>query len=462
MKRSLAAEHLTPQKIMEITGGRYIGAVTSRDVHVQGAARDNREVRPGNLFVCIKGAHADGHSFANSAYMSGAACCLAERDIEDAQGPYVLVGSTLEAIKKIGGYYRSLYDIPVIGVTGSIGKTTVKELIAATLGAKIKVHKTLENMNNELGVPLSLLAIDESHEAAVIEMGVSDFGEMSVLAEMVRPDILVMTKIGYSHLEQFVDLEGVLRAKSEVFSYMDPGGAAVLNGDDDLLRPFHPGMRKILFGLGGHNDYCAVNIHAKGMEAVFCDIVYNSGCVPVKIPAYGSHLALLASAAAAVGHTLGLSNEEIIRGLSSYTPVSGRARVINTGYITVIDDCYNANPNSVRAALESLSELSGRRVAILGDMFELGAISDEKHHEIGVLAAQSGIDSIICCGDKAKLIFDGYMSSGSDYAKFYPCKADLLPALRGFIHRGDVVLVKASHGMMFDELVESLIAISVE
>jgi len=447
---------LTPQIIAGITGGVYIGGESGLGVRVAGAVRDNRDVEPGNLFVCIQGGHVDGHSFANSALELGAACCLAERVIPDAKGPYVLVGSTLDAIKSLGAYYRRLFDIPVIGITGSVGKTTVKELIAAVLGTKLHVLKTPMNLNNELGVPLTLLSLNEQHEAAVIEMGISEFGEMGRLARMVKPDIFVVTKIGYSHTDELGDLNGVLQAKSEAFAYMDPGGVAVLNGDDELIWGYDPGMRKITFGFDERNDFRAENVLMEGTGAVVCDITCNEESFPVRIPAYGSHLASLAPAAAIVGQLLGLNNDEIKQGLLSYVPVGGRANATDTGTITLIDDCYNANPHSVKAALTSLSALPGRRVAILGDMLGLGEQSGKLHCEIGVFAASISIDSFICCGENAALIYDSYRSAGGGPAYYYPAKAELIAALPGLIKKGDFVLVKASHYIRFEEILPYL------
>jgi len=449
-------KHLTPQIIADITGGTYIGGESARNIRVAGAARDNRDVKPGNLFVCISGARADGHSFANAAFEAGAACCLAERPIPDAKGPYVLVGSTLASIKTVAAYHRSLFGIPVIGITGSVGKTTTKELVAAALSSKYEVLKTTGNLNNELGVPLTLMSLDKRHDAAVIEMGISDFGEMSRLAEMVHPDIFVITSIGYSHLLELGDLNGVLRAKTEAFAYMKPGGVAVLSGDDEMLSRYDPGMRKLTFGCGNRNDFYSENVRQEGADALFFDIVSGTGRFPVKIPAYGSHLPSLAPAAAAIGRLLGLRDGEISRGLLAYSPVGGRASVTSAGGITIVDDCYNANPNSVKAALASLQTLPGRRVAILGDMINLGAESEELHREIGVLAAQSGLGSLICCGKEASFIHDGYMSRGGVGASCYLAKADLIPELSGHIKKGDAVLVKASRGMHFEEIVGAL------
>ena len=448
--------HLTPQIIAGITGGEYIGDGLGRDARITGAVRDNREAKHGNLFVCIRGARVDGHSFANAAFDSGAVCCLAEQRIPNAKGPYVLVGSTLEAIKAIGGYYRSLFKRPVVGVTGSVGKTTAKELIAAALGTKLRVHKTTDNLNNELGVPLTLLSLDERHDVGVIEMGISTFGEMGRLAEMVRPDILVITRIGYSHLEDLGDLNGVLRAKTEVFAYMASDGIAVMNGDDELLRDFDSGMRKLTFGLEKHNDIRAENIRAEGTDFVMCDVVSDVGRFPVKIPAYGSHIAQLALPGVIIGRLLGLTDAEIGRGLLGYAPVGGRSNVAGAGFITLIDDCYNANPNSVEAALTSLSALDGRRVAILGDMLGLGAQTDKLHEDVGAFAARGYVDALVCCGDKACLIYDGYIAAGGKEARYFPEKAGLIEALPRLIKKGDAVLVKASRGMEFEEFIPVL------
>ena len=449
-------EYLTPQKVAEVTGGEFIGSEGARNARIAGAVRDNREVKPGNLFVCIRGERADGHDFAASAYEAGAACCLAERVLPGANGPYVLVKSSLDAIKAVGKYHRSRFNIPVIGITGSVGKTTAKEMTAAALGAKFRVLKTQGNLNNELGVPLTLLALDSEHEAAVVEMGVSDFGEMSRLADMVRPDICIITKIGYSHLETLGGLEGVLRAKSEVFAYMKPGGLAIMNGDDELLRGYDPGLRKTTFGVGPHNDFCAKSIVAQGTEALAFDICSGSGSFSVRIPAYGNHLALAALAATAAAKQLGMSDGEICGGLLSYKPVDGRANPLETGAITIIDDCYNANPNSVSSALASLSALAGRRVAILGDMLDLGGQSELLHREIGTLAAQGGVDSLICCGDKAAHIYEAFVSAGGGDAWRFPAKSELIAALPELIKKGDAVLIKASHGMKFEELLPYL------
>jgi len=443
---------LTPWKIAEVTGGRFVGLQEQCDADVLGAVRDNRDVLPGNLFICIKGARVDGHDFANDAFDRGAACCLAEREIEGAKGPYVLVESTLDSLRVLAAYYRSLFDIPVIGITGSVGKTSVKELIAAVLSAKFNVHKTNMNLNNDIGVPLTLLSLTENHEVAVVEMGISDFGDMARLAIMARPDIFVMTKIGYAHIDMLGDLQGVLKAKTEAFPYMKPKGIAVMNGDDELLLNFDAGRKTYTFGLMEHNDYRAENVLTHGVDSTALDMVSAKGSFDVVIPAYGSHLSALAPAAAAVADLLGLSCDEVRRGFAAYSSVDGRAKVTSHSGITLIDDCYNANPNSVKAALISLASLPGRRVAVLGDMLSLGEHSEKMHLDVGAFAAQCGIDLLVCQGEQAAFFCEGYKSSGGASAEFFENFEKLLECLPNMIKKGDAVLVKASRGMHFERL----------
>ena len=454
----MGKRELTIDMIESVTGGRLVGDSALKSRVVRGAVRDNRDVAEGNLFVCFRGERVDGHDFANRAFDAGAACCLAEREIPDAAGPYILVKSTAEALKRLGGYYRSLFDIPVIGVTGSVGKTTAKEMICAVLSARLNVLKTPENLNNEIGVPLTLLSLEDSHEAAVIEMGISEFGEMRRLAEMVRPDICLITKIGHCHLEALGDLEGVLRAKSEVFELMSADATAIVNGDDELLRAADLKIKKLTFGTQPGNDYRAMNIVSASKSSVSCDLVFPDAKISAEIPAYGSHLVYAALPAAVIARLLGLSFDEIRSGIAAFSPVGSRSRIIETGQITIIDDCYNANPNSVKASILSLSGLKGRRVAILGDMKELGWQADTLHREVGVCVAESGIDCLICCGAKAEYIFKGLKSTGSEIEAYhFPLKDALLSTLHTIVRPGDSVLVKASHSMNFDDITETLV-----
>jgi len=443
---------LTPQIIANITDGTYIGENKDRDIPVKGAVRDNRDVKKGNLFICIRGARVDGHSFADIAFEAGAACCLTEQDLPDAKGPYVKVGSTLKAIRVLSEYYRSLFKIPVIGITGSVGKTSAKELIAAVLSSKFNVLKTEMNLNNEIGVPLTLLALTDEHEVAVIEMGIRDFGDMDILAQMVRPDIFVMTKIGYSHIKELGDLQGVLRAKTEAFAYMKPDGIAVMNGDDELLLTYETKIEKLTYGLQKHNDVRAINIISESIDLLKFDIADNKGQFSVNLPAYGTHLATLAPGAVIIGRLLGMTDDEICRGFLSYAPVEGRSNIREINNMTLIDDCYNANPNSVKAAITSMSSLPGRHVAILGDMLNLGEHSKQMHYDTGVFAAQNNVDCLLCHGNESIDLYKGFIDSCNKEAHYYPLMDDLIEKIPAGIKKGDVILVKASRGMQFEKL----------
>ncbi len=445
---------LTPEDIARVTGGKYFGDEAFFRAPISRVIRDNREAVSGALFVCIPGARVDGHDFAARAHEAGCICSLASRPLPDGAGPYVLVDDTLKALRSVAAYYRSLIKTPVVSVIGSVGKTSAKEMTAAVLGQKYRVHKTPENLNNDIGVPLSLLGIGEEHEAAVIEMGISDFGEMSVLAEMVRPDVCIFTNVGYCHLERLGDLDGVLRAKSEVFKFMRPDALAAVNGDDERLRALDTGTRKKTFGYSGC-DYTAENIETDGFERVSCDICALNSRFHVEIPAFGSHFVLAALAAAAVGSELGLTNDEIARGIAAFKSTGARADVIKTGHINIINDCYNANPNSVSAALRSLSSVSGRRVAILGDMLELGEGSARLHRYVGELAKKYGIDTLLCCGPESRETCAGFGAGGVHFEE----KSALLAALPKLVKSGDTALVKASHGMHFEDVTEALKAL---
>ena len=452
----MGMKKLTLSEIALSCGGKYVGSDDMATAAVTSVVRDSRQVKEGSLFLCIKGAAADGHDYAASAYENGAVCCLAQRPL-DTDKPYILVDSVLDSVRYIAKYYRSKLDIPFVGIVGSVGKTTAKEMTAAVLSRKYSVLKTPENLNNELGVPLTVLSIGTEHTAAVIEMGISDFGEMSRLAEIVRPDICVITTIGYCHLENLGDLNGVMRAKGEVFDYMSDDSLAVMNGDDDILRAYDTKMKKVTYGLKPDNDFVGSNIKNLGFDGVSCDISSDRGTFPALIHAFGSHVVSAALAAAAVGTALGMENGDIALGIGDYATVGGRASVINTGCLTVIDDCYNANPNSVKAALTSLSVIGGRRIAVLGDMLELGSSSSQLHYDVGKFASDIGVDLLIACGDQGKFIYDGFISGASEgYARYFEKKEDFLSLIDELISAGDTVLVKASHGMHFEEIVDRL------
>ncbi|MCF0120113.1 MAG: UDP-N-acetylmuramoyl-tripeptide--D-alanyl-D-alanine ligase, partial [Oscillospiraceae bacterium] len=252
-------------------------------------------------------------------------------------------------------------------------------------------------------------------------------------------------------------ISGVLKAKSEVFEYMSESGLAVVNGDDEMLRAFAPKTRKLMFGYGKHNDIIAENVNNLGADGIDCNIVSEAGSFSVHVPGYGRHLILSVLPAVLIGRHFGMADEKIIEGIGAYKAIDGRSNMIDTGYIRIIDDCYNANPHSMTSAILSLAGLEGRHVAILGDMKELGRLSQELHREIGEFAGKNGVDSLICCGDLANFIYKGLIASGSEIEAWqFPMMDSLLSVLPSLIHEGDTVLVKASHSMDFGQITEAL------
>lgn len=422
------------------------------DLTITSIVTDSRKAGEGSLFAAIKGARVDGHRFVPAVAEQGAVCVLCEEK-PDVDINYIRVDSTLVALKGIAEYYRSLFTIPFIGITGSVGKTSTKEFISAVLAQKYNVHKTGGNFNNELGVPITLFGLEEEHEVAVIEMGISGFGEMTRLSKMVKPDISVITNIGYCHLENLGDRDGVLRAKTEMFRYLKKDGVIILCHDDDKLRTVtdYHGIRPIFYGTG-NDEYRAENITEKGLDGIGCTLWHGDTRIDVTIPTMGRHNVLNALCAMAVGTQLGLSADEIKRGLESFENVGSRNHIIKTDTLTIIDDCYNANPTSTKAGLDTLSKLSGRRIAILGDMKELGKDELDLHREVGAYAKEVGIDMLVAVGPLSEATAEGF-GEGAYYAATVERCID---RIKRYLQPGDTILVKASHSMRFERIVEAL------
>lgn len=437
---------MTVQRAAQAVGGQLHGGCGERPV--LGAVRDNREVQPGLMFCALPGARFDGHDFIAAALESGAPCCLAQRVPDGVSGPVITVPDVAKAMARLAEYCRSLVRVPVVGITGSSGKTTAKEMCARVLSRRFNTLKTEKNFNNELGVPLTIFRIMPETEAAVVELGISGFGEMSRLGAMARPDIAVYTLIGRCHLEALGDRRGVLRAKTELLDYMPDDGLVVVNGDDDLLSGLVCRQRKLSFGLGAGCDVRAEDYRCLGAAGSEFTIAGGGRRIETRVSAYGRHMVYAALSAAAVGIELGVPDADIARGIADYEPVGRRASVIEAGGIRIIDDCYNANPDSTQMAIRSASDLGGRLVCILGDMLELGERSEEFHAETGRAALDAGA-LLLTTGERAAAMGGEHFGS----------KAELIAALPGLIRPGDSVLVKASHSMAFEEITEALRAL---
>lgn len=452
-------KNLTLAHIAEACHGTYVGTEEKKNQEVSSIFTDSRKAEEGGLFVPIKGARADAHDFIEDVMEKGALVTLSEKELGEKPYPYILVKSSLRAVKDIAEYYLEQLAIPVVGITGSVGKTSTKEMIAAVLSQKYCTLKTQGNFNNELGLPLTVFRLRDEHEMAVLEMGISDFGEMHRLAKIARPDTCVITNIGLCHLEFLKSRDGILKAKTEIFDFLKPEGHVILNGDDDKLVTVDEvkGIKPVFFGIENHSGIWADAIKPEGLKGISCCIHTEKGSFSVLIPIPGHHMVYNALAGTAVGLTYGLSLEEIKAGIESLQPVSGRFHIIETGKYTVVDDCYNANPVSMKASLDVLTDAMGRKVAILGDMGELGENEVEMHREVGVYAASRNLDLLICVGELSQ-----YMAEAAKHAApaktilHFATKEEMLKELPKILQEGDTVLVKASHFMGFEDVVKEL------
>ena len=426
---------------------------------VTAVCTDSRKITPGCLFLPWVGEKFDGHDFIDAALDAGAAGCLCAKLPQDIRPDkfYIKVADTRLALRALASAYRDKFDIPVVQITGSVGKTTTKEMIASVLGAGFRVLKTEGNFNNDIGTPLTLLNLTDEHEAAVIETGMNHFGEIEYLGAMVRPDVAVISNIGDAHIEFLGSREGILKAKCEIFAHLKEGGVAVLNGDDSLLDTVEVPFKTVRCGQGEDSQVRVTEITDLGVDGITCTVVTEKDTYALTIPAPGEHMVYSASIAVAVGEVLGLGHDEIVRGVAAYEPTGSRMRVVRLpeGRI-ILDDCYNANPQSVTAALEVLAKTAcDRQVAVLGDMGELGELTSQAHYNMGALAAMLGIDHVVAIGEKAARIADGTALGGGEVLHF-AAKEEAMDTLAELLEPNTVMLVKASHSMQFGTLVRWL------
>lgn len=453
-------KNMTLARIAEVTNGKLVlkpGCEAAQNQEIAGAVNDNRKVEKDFLFIPMVGARVDGHDFIEDAFSKGALATLSERELDNPSGPYIQVQDTKIALKQIATAYRMELNIPVVGVIGSVGKTSTKEMITSVLETKFSVLKTEGNFNNEIGLPLTICRIRDNHQVAVVEMGISDFGEMHRLGDIAKPDIVVMTNIGQCHLEFLKSRDGILQAKTEVFEHMPKHGLVILNGDDDkLINADTLGLRKIFYGLNGQ-QINATDVKPNGLTGTDATLNMGDEHIDVTIPLPGSHNVMNGLAAAAVGKELGLTIQEIAKGLSKAETIAGRNNIITIRDINIIDDCYNANPVSMKASIEVLGKATGRTIAVLGDMGELGQDERELHYEIGQALEDNHIGYVFTVGDLSEEINKSLSQKNSScmahhYTDVDLMLEDLLPIIRG----GDTILVKASHFMNFTKVVEAL------
>ncbi len=443
----------TVKQLCAAVGGTLLqesGAVVTE------VSTDSRSIPAGALFVPLVGERFDGHDYLDAALESGAAGCLTARKPASLLPDkfYIQVSDTLEALKALAAWYRAKFDIPMVQVTGSAGKTTTKEMIAAVLSQRFSTLKTQANFNNAIGTPMTLLNLGPAHQAAVIETGMNHFGEIRYLGEMVRPTVAVITNVGDAHIENLGGTrQGILQAKCEIFENLQPSGLAVLNGDDELLSGLALPFETVLCG---RHERCGVritNVAEHGIEGVTCTVTTSRDVYEISIPSPGAYMIYPAAMAIAIGEHLGLTKAELLSGIAAYRPVGSRMHLVRCGSgRIIIDDCYNANPQAMAEALRILAQTEHpRRMAVLGDMGELGDLTEQAHRDMGDLTRTLGLDTVVAVGPKAKAIQDA-----NPDALWFPTVAEALSAIRAAFTAGTAVLVKASHAMHFTDIVKDL------
>lgn len=440
-------------EIAAMAGGRLWG----RDAEVRGICIDSRKVEPGHLFVAIKGPRFDGHDFILQAFSAGAAGAIADEawaeSADMGQAGLVAVADTLQALHSFAASYRSRFDVKMIAITGTNGKTTTKEMIAQAAGGSFNILKNQGNLNNQYGLPLSLAGLEPAHQVAVMELGTSGFGEIATLGRMAKPDIGIITNVAEGHTQFLGDVRGVARAKSELLECLPPGGTAILNADCEVLmeQAGRTEARVVTFGIDRPAE-----VRAEAVRSLPEGISFKVDGTEFKLRLAGRHNAHNALAAIAACDRLGISRLEASRRLFELRPVPMRQEIMNLGRCTLINDAYNANPESMRAALETLGASAGpgRKVAVLADMLELGEVAAARHRKVGELAGRTA-EIVVAIGPLAAYINEGAVSVGAESRHFDtngPAIDYLLDALRS----GDTVLVKGSRGMRLEEVVEAI------
>lgn len=448
---------MIPLRLKEIAAA--LGCVCSEDKEVLSICTDSRKITKGCLFIALVGERFDGHDFVAAAFEQGAAAAVCSKPVE-ASGEILSVENTGAAFLQLAAYYRSLFSIPVVGITGSVGKTTTKEMVYAVLSEKYNTLKNEGNLNNEIGLPTTVFRLDTDCEAAILEMGMSAFGEILRLTRVAQPSVGIISKIGVSHIEHLGSREGILKAKLEILDGLKPGAPLIVNGDDDLLSTVELSDRRVVrFGIeNDENDYLAKDIE-QGEQSTTFTVVFGDKVQTVTIPTVGRHNVYNALSAFAAGMELGVTPQQAADGLGNYVTSGMRQRVRDFGGITLIEDCYNASPDSVRAAVEVLVSGSGKTKALVfGDMLELGAISEAAHRDAGVLAAQKGVDRLYTYGPMAALAAEAARENGIAYAESFDDKAALAAKLKEDLTAGDAVLFKASRGMKLEEAIAAFTA----
>ena len=432
--------------ILKICNGTLLSG--NEDTQCINFVKDSRLVEPNDIYVGIKGEKFNGNNFYKEAFNKGASACILDKDtvINDKMGTIILVDDTIKAIQKLARYKRSLYDIPVIAITGSVGKTSVKDIVYRVVNSQYKTLCTSGNMNNHIGVPLTILGLKD-HEALIVEMGMNHLGEISVLSKIAKPTIGIITNVGTAHIGNLGSRENILKAKMEITDGME-NGMLIVNNDNDLLHTVSY-SNLVTIGIDNDSDYMASNIK----DNIFSSDFYINGDY-VSIPVGSKAFVYNSLFAYAVGKKLNIKDSKIINALNTFKLNPHRLELIKCNDYTIIDDTYNASLDSVNNALDMLSKVNGRKVFIFGDILELDEYAKKIHEEIGKSVLNTGINILICVGNNAKETYNTVCKNISAY--HFDNNNDMKKVLKSIIHNGDTILVKGSHGMNLIEIVEYL------
>ncbi|SCX88827.1 UDP-N-acetylmuramoyl-tripeptide--D-alanyl-D-alanine ligase [Alkaliphilus peptidifermentans] len=455
---------LTYEEICRGCNGHIISKGASTSAY--GVSTDTRTIQKGMLFVPLMGENFDGHTFIEEAKIKGATGAIIEKNrslnLSVLDSMYLIeVEDTLEALSRLSKFYRNMFNIPFVGVTGSTGKTSTKDMISAVLSSHFSVLKNIGNFNNHIGLPLTLFNLEKHNQVAVLEMGMSAFGEISMLAEIVRPKIGVITNIGMSHIEHLGSKENIMKAKMEIAEHMTEDNYLIINGDDEYLKKLK-GQKtpytKIFYGIGQDNDLYPSSISENEDGGYSISITINDREATFNIKQYGLHNVYNGLVAIWIGNYFGLSPDKIQQAFDFYSPSKMRMEILELHNFKVINDTYNASPDSMKAAIDVLKHIKGKRkIAVLGNMLEMGAFSEEGHRLVGSYLVKAGVDGLIAVGDEARWIAMevNYINSSINTIIVDDNKQACIK-LNEMLENDDVILIKGSRGMQMEEIVNFL------
>lgn len=450
--------NITVKDIIRATGGRLLCG--DENIEITDICINSKEAKPGDLFVPIIGEKVDAHKFIENALELCSATLTSEHsEIVIADKPYIQVKDTVKALQDIGVYIRNKFDIPIIGITGSVGKTTTREMIATALSANRDVYQTDRNFNSQIGVPITLSRMNENAEIAVLEMGMSEPGQMDILSNIVKPDICVVTMIGVAHIEYLKTKENIRDEKLSIINHMNPDGVLFLNGDDKMLAEVKDklSVKTLYYGTSSDCEYRAENIRIINYRYAY-DYVHGNVRIPVVINALGKHNVINSLIGLAITDYLGLDVKKAAEEFAHFEGMRQKLIQVPEKY-TIIDDTYNASPDSMKAAIEVLHELEsqGKKYIVLGDMFELGENEKKFHYEVGEYLANKSIDELIVIGELAQNIAQALKDNNSKITiRNFKDKEEISFYLKADMTSKDIVLLKASNGMKLSELVDML------